>query len=472
LSLTLPLVIVIYMNNSVVMKRGLHLLLIAILGLVLFSCVTKPEVEVFEDEPYSAISLQVIAGDYEAAIAAYEKSRAESPDSLETQTLYGGLLMIAGDVEAAKEVLQQALELDEANTNALYYLSLIEGFEGNEAAQIDLLEGILEIEPESVEANSSLGEIYLVNNDLENAEKYFEAALGSEEAGEGGNLVANMGYAKVLAKTDRKEEALKQYNEAVEIAPDYSFARIDRGKLLSSMSDYDAAEADFTAAIELEPDYYWHYIDRGKLRLLGKSDLDGALEDFSKAIEIRPDHFYAYIYRGGIMEDKKDYKQAYEDYSFVISERPDYYYAYEALGTLAFIQEEYVESHEYFKKAISYDRDRPDLILMSLLAMYPEYSIGERKDYFNSVLRQLDRQSLYYHVARSLVEPGYEQIAFRNIEGEKDRVFKYQMLFYLAVVYYWEDRQSLAFPYFDAMQTELMPGMSEKRISEWLLSKF
>jgi tetratricopeptide (TPR) repeat protein len=53
------------------------------------------------------------------------------------------------------------------------------------------------------------------------------------------------------------------------------------------MERYDEALADFNRAIELDPDFGWAFSDRGEtFRLMGR--YDQALADLNRAIELSP----------------------------------------------------------------------------------------------------------------------------------------------------------------------------------------
>ena len=61
---------------------------------------------------------------------------------------------------------------------------------------------------------------------------------------------------------------------------------------------YDQAIADYNMAIELKPDYAQAYVNRGNA-YRDKGVIDRAIADYSKAIELKPDYAQAYYNRGG-----------------------------------------------------------------------------------------------------------------------------------------------------------------------------
>ena len=80
--------------------------------------------------------------------------------------------------------------------------------------------------------------------------------------------------------------AIKDYDKALELNPDYANAYYNRGVAKGKLGDYKGAIEDFDKAIALNPNYADAYYNRGLARRdLG--DHKGAEEDFAKAAELR-----------------------------------------------------------------------------------------------------------------------------------------------------------------------------------------
>ncbi|MGK7907510.1 MAG: tetratricopeptide repeat protein, partial [Synechococcus sp.] len=61
----------------------------------------------------------------------------------------------------------------------------------------------------------------------------------------------------------RYEEALADYNRAIELNPDDAWAIGSRGQAYRAMERYDEALEDFTRALELDPSLDWVIDERG-----------------------------------------------------------------------------------------------------------------------------------------------------------------------------------------------------------------
>jgi len=109
------------------------------------------------------------------------------------------------------------------------------------------------------------------------------------------------------------DDALADYNRAIEIKPDSIRAYIARGEVRVSKGDLNGALADFNKAIELSPGSFISYYLRGCVeRALG--DGDGALADFNKVIQLSPNYPDAYQQRGEVKKEKGDLDGAQADF--------------------------------------------------------------------------------------------------------------------------------------------------------------
>ncbi|HTG17921.1 MAG TPA: tetratricopeptide repeat protein, partial [Blastocatellia bacterium] len=92
--------------------------------------------------------------------------------------------------------------------------------------------------------------------------------------------------------------AIKDYTTALEAAPQFVDAYINRAQVRNSQQDFEGAIADYSKAIELKPDAGVSYA-LGTVRQANK-DLEGALADYSKAISLDPNLAAAYSSRAVI----------------------------------------------------------------------------------------------------------------------------------------------------------------------------
>lgn len=81
------------------------------------------------------------------------------------------------------------------------------------------------------------------------------------------------------------KEAVKLYDQAIKLKPDYAEAYCYRGMARYNLKDSKGAIQDFTKAIQLKPDFGFAYENRGGVKSL-INDKKGAIEDYEKTKEI------------------------------------------------------------------------------------------------------------------------------------------------------------------------------------------
>ena len=114
--------------------------------------------------------------------------------------------------------------------------------------------------------------------------------------------------------SQRYDDAINAFTEALEINPRYAEAYFFRGGTWYRKGDYDRAIADFTKALEINPGYAKAYSLRGGA-WDKKGDYDRAIADYTKALEIDPRSAEAHSLRGLAWEKKGDYDRAIADFT-------------------------------------------------------------------------------------------------------------------------------------------------------------
>jgi tetratricopeptide (TPR) repeat protein len=121
-------------------------------------------------------------------------------------------------------------------------------------------------------------------------------------------------------------QALKNFDRAIEIDPKYSFAIISRGRAYRSIERYDDALQDFTTLIKLNGKNDLAFAGRGETyRLMER--YEEALKDFNHAIAIDPKHFFSLVSRGETYQALEQYNDALQDFKLAIKLDPENTYA-------------------------------------------------------------------------------------------------------------------------------------------------
>ncbi len=153
--------------------------------------------------------------------------------------------------------------------------------------------------------------------------------------------------------TDKYDEAIRHYDKAIVLHPEFSQSYRERGMAYSNKEDFGRAVEDLTKAIELDPDFSVFYTERGFYRIR-TSDYDGAISDYNWVIKHDDlNKVDAYCNLGDAYRRKGDLDIALKQCNEAISLSPIYYYPYKIRGCIYYDRNEYGKAIEDFTKAIN-----------------------------------------------------------------------------------------------------------------------
>jgi len=115
-----------------------------------------------------------------------------------------------------------------------------------------------------------------------------------------------------MLKNDQKEEALKNYNRAIQLNPTIGKYYNSRAKYYLKQSSFQQAIQDYSQAILLDPDRPDFYNNRSvAYGALAQYDL--ALTDLNKALSLQPDFSDAFLNRALLYAHTQEYDKALAD---------------------------------------------------------------------------------------------------------------------------------------------------------------
>ncbi len=164
----------------------------------------------------------------------------------------------------------------------------------------------------------------------------------------------------IFAAEKKYDEALRDYNKALEIEPKFSKAYNNRGGLMRTLKKYEEAISDFNKAIELQPDYTIAFNNRGLLMNITRR-YDQAISDYSKAISLKKDYAEAYSNRGIAYRNAGKFEESLRDFNKTIELQPNYYKAYSERGILMAAQNKYDEALKDYNRTIEMQPDYPNV---------------------------------------------------------------------------------------------------------------
>jgi tetratricopeptide (TPR) repeat protein len=169
--------------------------------------------------------------------------------------------------------------------------------------------------------------------------------------------VRQCGQANERLASGEYEAALRAYDEAVALNPEYVAAYYNRGLTYVKLGALDLALADFNRVLELDRDHVQAYRQRAQLHAR-RGNLERALADYDAALGRRPTEAGLYHDRANIYYRLHLYDRAIENYDEAIDLDPTYIEAYLNRGLAHIAQGDAVEALEDYNRALRHDPER------------------------------------------------------------------------------------------------------------------
>ena len=213
--------------------------------------------------------------DYLGAISDFDKAIEINPQYAEAYLNRASLKGNMDDYRGAISDYDKALEINPQYTDAYIGRAIVRILIGGVRA-----EACLDIE-KAISLGGSASDLH---------EEYCSETTGT----------AGYYYFRANRKSNEGDYsgALADFNEAIEISPDYVVAYLGRAYLKRILKDYEGAIDDYTISIDLSASIWVDaFLNRGIAKFeLGK--YNEALEDFNKSLEEKPGYLFALLWRG------------------------------------------------------------------------------------------------------------------------------------------------------------------------------
>jgi tetratricopeptide (TPR) repeat protein len=224
---------------------------------------------------------------------------------------------LAGDQDRAIELCTQLIEADDSWAQPFYFRGAARLAKGDAAGALPDLGRALDLEP-----NIPAFAYHDRGRALAALERHEEALLDYERAVqlEPAKASTRNRMGTSLYHLGRLEEALTAYSEAIRLAPEQADYHFDRGALHLARGQFEEAIADFTRAIHLEPNAE-NYFSRGTAHLR-RGDFEGALADLEEAVRRDAKHARAWYARGYAHYVTRRTKQGLAEYTTAVELDP------------------------------------------------------------------------------------------------------------------------------------------------------
>jgi len=167
---------------------------------------------------------------------------------------------------------------------------------------ITMYQDFLAKNPTAYQVRFNIGNCFREKNDLEAAQKEFEAVLEEADMEEGPEALkvqakALAAIGELYVKRDDIQKAREYFTQSLERNPQDEILAYNVGEILFSNAKMDEALEYFTMAATIKPDWSDAFLKLGYV-YLNKTEYDKAKENFNKFLELDPDHPQAQSVRG------------------------------------------------------------------------------------------------------------------------------------------------------------------------------
>lgn len=224
-----------------------------------------------------------IAGDTNAAAAAYLQILQEDPTNAEAWHLSGLIAFQRQQFDDAAEFIRHAL--DASPGNVVYQANLVAVLLAqNQADEAELIcRRILKQQPKHVAALKHLGTALRKQNRLTEALEVLQqcAQLSPEDS----ELLCNLGA--VYSDLGRADDALSAFQRACSLKADQPEIHLNLGAVFRKLGRFQESLKSLNRSIELAPNRPEAFVNRGNL-FLELHQPDQSLQDYQRALELNP----------------------------------------------------------------------------------------------------------------------------------------------------------------------------------------
>lgn len=217
-----------------------------------------------------------------------------------------------------------------------------------------LVDKAMAVDPMDADAQTRAGEVLLVEDEAESAERAFRDAVRQDPS----SAMRHNRLGNALYYQGRLQDAVAEFREAIRLDPQDPISHADLGDTLRAQQKVADAMAEYREAIRLDANYLSARHSLG-VALASQQRVPEALAEFQEAIRIRPSsaqgHYNAAIALADLEQDEASAREWRE----AVRLNPNNYNAHYNLGEMLRLTGELADSAREFREYVNRAPDTP-----------------------------------------------------------------------------------------------------------------
>jgi len=289
-------------------------------------------------------------GQLSEAKSAYLDFIEKHEDNVQALHYLGILYAEEGDFDQGEKYLLKAYSLSQQDLSLQLHLANIYKAQKKYNQAIELLQDIIQKNPEFAAAYNNLGTVYHADK------KYKEAILAYHTAikiqPDYVDAYYNLGLA--LQKSGRGKEAMNTYKAVLELSASHQGARFQLGRLFMQIQEYQDAISQFR---QIEEEFPAHFETQVNLAtsFLKLGWVNEAKKHYQQALNIRPDDIQILFNLGVIAMQQGNITEAIDYYTRVLGIDANSYEAHNNLGVAFLSLKNREKALFHFRHAVRID---------------------------------------------------------------------------------------------------------------------
>jgi tetratricopeptide (TPR) repeat protein len=199
------------------------------------------------------------------------------------------------------------------------------------------------------------------------------------------NLVAHLDLGEALVEQGRTDEAIGQFQQALQIRPGYAETYYNLGNALLQQGRVNEAIGQFQQALQIKPGYADARFNLG-VALVRKGNVDQAIAQFQQAVQIKPDDTQARLALGNALLQQGQAGEAITHFQAAVQIEPGNAEARCDLGAALFRQGNVDEAIAQFQKALELKPGMAEAHLNLGSALVKKGNVNEAITHFQKAL--------------------------------------------------------------------------------------